>query len=208
MATMQERRKRPRGVFPGRVQLSLFPSGLLDASPLNLSEGGICLRLKQALEVSARVQVRLFAKAGKQPHTCAGRVAWVVERLDLRTTPLSVYDVGVEFVKPVSRLRQLTTDRSTPTTKRVAANGRASLEPVMIHDRRYIPSLQRELPAQRRPSGPSGVPEPVRVPARDSWHLIVRVDGAPCFAKRFASQREAIGAWGTCQRQLMRREAR
>ncbi len=190
MPILREHRKRPRGPFPGRVQITLPSAGLLDTSPVNFSEGGLCLRLKETLEISAQVRLRLFAQAKRQPLTCDGRVAWVVQRLDLRPAPPFVYDVGVEFVKPPSRLKQWTTDVSEPPVAMGRANGRARLEPAVIAQRRYVPSLQRELSS------------------REPWHLIVRVDGSPCFAKRFASQHEAVGAWGAWQRQLMRREAR
>ena len=107
MAILQERRKRARGSFPGRVQITLPLSGVLEANPVNFSEGGMCLRLKEALEVSARVQLRLFAEAKKRPLTCAGRVAWVVQRLDLRSAPPFLFDVGIELVNPQSAVRQL-----------------------------------------------------------------------------------------------------
>ncbi len=55
MPILQERRKRARGPFPGRVQITLPLSGVLETSPVNFSERGMCLRLKEALEVSARV---------------------------------------------------------------------------------------------------------------------------------------------------------
>lgn len=190
MPILQERRKRARGPFLGRVQITLPLSGVLETSPVNFSEGGMCLRLKEALEVSARVQLRLFAEAKKRPLTCAGRVAWVVQRLDLRTAPPYLYDVGVEFVRPSTFLKPFTPEIAKPFETRGPANGRAALEPAIMQNRRYVPSMQRE-PAARGP-----------------WHLIVRVDGTPCFAKRFASQREALGAWGNFQRQMQKRGIR
>lgn len=197
MAVMQERRKRARGPFAGRVQVScarearsVDPHTNMVGVGVNLSEGGMCLRLKEALEVSARVQLRLFAQAKKRPLTCAGRVAWVVQRLDLRTRAPFVYDVGVEFVKPPLMVRQVVGTLARPVIRPALANGRAPLEPAVVGERRYLPSLQRE----------PGAGEP--------WHLVVRVDGVPCFAKRFASQRAAFQAWGVFQRHMNIREAR
>jgi hypothetical protein len=174
MAVKLERRKHSRGIFAGRVQLARTPSDVLDANPVNVSDAGICLRIKELLEVSSRVQVRLFASAKQPPRTCDGRVAWVVQRLDLRSSPPFLYDVGVEFLKAAV----------------AQTNGRLKWEPIVVAQRRYTPSIQRDLAGG------------------DPWHLVVRVDGAPCFAKRFGMLRDAREAWEKFQRDVMRREAR
>ncbi len=185
MPFVQEHRKRARGPFGSRVQVAVPPAArAMEANSVNLSEGGMCLRLKEVLEVNARVQLRLFAQAKKRPLMCAGRVAWVMQRLDLRARAPFVYDVGVEFVKPPLTLRQVTSTLTRPVLRPTVVNGRMPLEPTLVGERRYLPTLQRE-PA-----------------AGGSWHLVVRVDGVPCFAKRFRSQQDASRAWGAFQRQV------
>ena len=183
---VEERRTALRVELPGRVEIAVphLPTRL-EASSLNLSERGICVRLQETLEVRSDVRLRLFVEAARRPVECDGRVAWVVQRLDLRDAPPFLYDVGLEFVKPSPRLRQfaarigvlLRPSRSAPTQ-----NG--LLQPVTIRQRCYVPRLKQE---------PAGI---------DRWHLVVTVDGAPCVSARCASTREAIESWQRFKRRI------
>ena len=184
----RDQRKTTRVDFPGRVEVDLSPSqasrreqpphprGHLEAASVNLSEGGACLRLQEALEIHSRVTLRLFTESLKSPLVCGGRVAWVVQRLDLRNIPPFLYDVGVEFVDPSLRLRQLASSLGL-TLKSPGGQSKqdATLQPATIHARSYVPRLQQE-PGNR-------------------WHLVVIVDGVPCFSRRYALEREAIKSW-------------
>jgi hypothetical protein len=57
----------------------------------------------------------------------------------------------------------------------------------MIRGRQFIPRLERDA---HRPS---------------QWHLVVSVDGAPCFSNRYPSERAALSAWSQFQRQQAKR---
>lgn len=180
--TSPELRKFPRHEFRGRVELELGSSGRptpqarLETNSLNVSEGGICLRLERTLDLHSRVLLRLFAQPRKPPLECAAQVAWVVQRLDLRDAPPFVYDIGLEFIDPSSRIRQVVLGLdAAPKSSGVRLSRR--LLPSTIRGRSYVPQLQQESESEHR------------------WHLVVTVDGTPCFSRRFASQREAFQAW-------------
>ena len=196
LGTLQDRRRIARIEFQGRVELDAahLPTRL-EASSLNLSEGGICVRLRESLEIRLPVTLRLFAQPRSRPVECSGRVAWVVQRLDLRDAPPFLYDVGVEFVKPSTRLRQFAsrlgvTLKPSPTigiaTRSNEAGKRSmpsTLQPATINGRCYEPRVVQE---------PS---------LGNQWHLIVVVEGVPCFSHRYASAREAIESWKHFKRQ-------
>ena len=194
MAIVQEQRKAGRIEFRGRVEIATTTSHArtvemdaaephLEASPVNFSEGGICLRLQRALDIRSRVMVRLFPEHHKRLVECTGRVAWVVQRLDLRDAPPFLYDVGVEFINPSARMRQFTVG-TRPASKILGDRPRRrTLLPVTLHERCYIPRLEQEsIPGNR-------------------WHLVVVVDGAPCFSQHYASEHEAIADWERFKRQ-------
>jgi len=193
---IQERRKGERVGFRGRVEIDLvaaratWPSSSdsfsdrFEADSVNLSEGGMCVRLQQALDIHARVTLRLFPEPRKKPLECAGRVAWVIQRLDLRDAEPFVYDIGVEFVDPPPRLRQLTSGPGLPEKPLGVRAPTRALQPLTVNDRCYVPRLQQESNQGNR------------------WHLIVTVDSVPCFSRRYASEREALVSWEKFKRQL------
>ena len=181
--TVEDRRKIPRLGVQARVQVDLLhPKARLEASSVNVSEQGLCLRLQESLEIRAALKLRLFTKHSVRPLECSGRVAWVVQRLDLRPTPPFVYDIGVEFVDPSPRLRLFASSKAGVALKRPAAALTAhTLQPAIVQGREYIPRLDRE-PAS-------------------TWHLVIRLDGLPCFSRRFPSLRAALKAWEEFKRQ-------
>ena len=190
---VQERRKVFRVDFRGRAEVgpltgsarNTSASEVWPADSVNLSEDGACLRLQRELSIHTHVALRLFTESRKRPCECTGRVAWVVQRLDLRDVPPFLYDVGVEFINPSSRLRQFAShlglDLKTSNGAKTSAP-KAALEPAMIRQRCYVPRVEQEPGAPRR------------------WHLVVTVDGAPCFSRRFASWRELGEAWARFKR--------
>ena len=168
---------------------------------VNLSEGGLCLRLQEALEVKSLV--RLQVRKGRKPVRCTGRVAWVIQRLDLRTAPPFLFDVGIEFVDPPPLLRQLLAingmglaamkqlsqqETTRGTTRQGLAPARASKKrqvvSAQIRGREFIAKLE-----QQQDAGAAG-----------RWHLVVLIDEIPCFSGHYASERSALEAWGTFKR--------
>ena len=185
--TIPERRRVPRIDFQGRVEVDQFQArSHLQASSVNFSESGLCFRLQQALDVRSRVKLRLFAVMGKRPVECAARVAWVVQRLDLRDAPPFVYDVGVEFIDPPPRVRTLAAKAGVtgkPLGMPMVAERGPVLQSVTVNDRCYMPHLNRESSTANR------------------WHLVVTIDDVPCFSQRFASTRDAVSSWERFKRQ-------
>ena len=189
-----DRRRIPRSNFQRRVELQAPQlSGRVQANSMNLSEAGLCVRLQAALDIHAAVTLRLFAEPHVRPLQCDGKVTWVVQRLDLRDAPPFLYDVGVEFVNPPSRLRQLAsrlgvTLKSSPrlligvkgSLRRMAGG---LLPSVLLHGRTYDALVQHEHRAESR------------------WHLIIKADGVPCFSHRYETEDEALEAWKQFKRQ-------
>jgi len=78
------------------------------------------------------------------------------------------------------------TDLELAELKRRAASRRI-LEPFLARGRDFTPRLER---ASSRPP---------------RWHLVVSVDGVPCFSAHYPSERAAIAAWAKFKRQQARR---
>jgi len=193
---VEERRRFSRHAFSPDLGISvLSPEPSILVGRLNCSEGGLCIRLEKAPEVRSMVllqwdsdkhRARSAKMAGQIEFT--GRVAWVIQRLDLRVVAPFVYDVGVEFVDPPALLRQIIARREGRQTAGMERSMREKMiPPAHIRDRDFIPRLARD----------------GSQPAR--WHLVVMVDGSPCFSERYASERSAIDAWVRFKRQQARR---
>ena len=185
---LDDRRHIPRVDTRARVEINLLqPSFRLEANSINLSEGGMCVRIQKSLEISSRVRMRLFPTEAARPLLCAGRVAWVVQRLDLRDIPPFLYDVGLEFVDPSRALRQFAAGAGVALKSSGRRPSRASaLQAAVIRGRQYIPKLEKD------PSSST------------SWHLVVQVEGTPCFSHRYSSQRDAIQSWEQFKRRTTR----
>lgn len=192
--SIEERRKFPRSESPVRFDINLLrPGGTIPANPVNVGEGGLCFRLEEMLEVRSLVRLQLTperpsAARGLRSMECAGRVAWVIQRLDLRSAPPFLYDVGVEFVDPPPILRQWVLERSGGLMfekRRILRERR--LQPATIRGRLFVPRLERE---SNHPS---------------RWHLVVSVDSAPCFSGHYAGARAAVAAWDQFKRHEARR---
>lgn len=185
----QERRKLTRVGFQGRVEIDPVIPHLngqrlaLQAHSVNLSEGGLCVRLEHELAIRSRVILRLFTPPRKRPFECNGRIAWVVQRLDLRTTPPFLYDVGVEFLSPSVSLRQFAVRLGLPFKPIERAAQRLQLPAATIRDRQYTATLEQERARSQQ------------------WHMIVMVDGTPCFGQRCESLQDAKAAWLRFRRQ-------
>ncbi|PIQ83191.1 MAG: hypothetical protein COV75_08630 [Candidatus Omnitrophica bacterium CG11_big_fil_rev_8_21_14_0_20_63_9] len=189
---IQERRKFSRGEIPAHLAVSLVqPDRSIAANGVNFSDGGLCLRLQQALEVRSTIRLQLAPGSAGPPRTfkpveCAARVAWVIQRLDLRDAPPFVFDVGIEFIDPPPLIRQLLGRGSRLAELKRPPVQAKGLEPSTVRGRTYAPRLERVANHAQR------------------WHLVVMVDGVPCFSGHYGSEREAVTAWT----QFKRREAR
>jgi hypothetical protein len=200
----QERRRFIRSTLPTRFEINLLNPSALSTTAVNFSEGGLCLRLRQALEVRSLIRFQLTPETSSrtgarpassdrragalragQPVECTGRVAWVIQRLDLRNTPPFLYDVGIEFVDVPTSLRPLLVQQELSLPQDAARVSKV-LQTALIRNRRYVPQL-------------------TRVSNHDSpWHLIVSLDGNPCFSGHYASERQAREAWAKFRRQQTR----
>jgi hypothetical protein len=193
-APIQERRKFVRGELPPRFEVNLLQPRLsVAANGVNFSEGGLCLRLQDTLEVRSLVRLQFTPEGAgsvrsQRPVTCTGRVTWVIQRLDLRDIPPFLFDVGIEFVDPPPMLRQLMVQRGVNLVAQKARPGREKfLTPSVVHGRHYAPCLTRVSNHPRR------------------WHLVVSVDGVPCFSDHYSSERAAMTAWARFRRQQAKR---
>ena len=197
-APTQERRAAPRVPFHGSVTLEVLSSSLRVATQaVNFSERGVCLRVQEALDINSRLRLQLHDQHRKRPLACQGRVSWVVQRLDVREAAPFVYDIGVEFIDPPNLLKRLASRLGVALVMPAARNGAdRTLRPAAIRDRLHVPQLTRER-SERSERGVSS-----------RWHLVVTVDGSPCFSRRYASAREALEAWRRFKRQAaLRRSA-
>ena len=193
--SVQERRKFPRHEPPPRFDVSLFqPQGAITAHSINVSEGGLCFRLEETLEVRSLVHLQLTpvegvgSGRGQRPVECRGRVAWVIQRLDLRNTPPFLFDVGVEFVDPPPLLQQwMAQPAGSVSALKARSSRQQKLEPSVIRGRQFVPRLERDSHHPPR------------------WHLVVSVDGVPCFSGRYPAERAALEAWEQFKRQQARR---
>ena len=174
----QERRKFLRNEPPPRLTISLLDPQL-HADHVNISEGGLCLRLAEHLEVRSLVQLEIVPERAPRSVQCTGRVSWVMQRLDLRATPPFLFDVGIEFVNPPRALRQWL---SLPGLSRAPASAKL-FAPAAIRGRTFTPRVERG--ASR--SGP--------------WHLVVTVGDVPCFSQHYLSKPAAQRGWATFKRQ-------
>lgn len=187
-STLTDRRKTLRTLPRRRLAVQVLrPQGALAVDSVNISDGGLCVRLPEMLEV--RSLVRLLVRAGasaatraKQALECTGRVAWVVQRLDLRALPPFLFDVGIEFVNPSQALQRVLVPRGGAVTPARVTSGIHVLETVTLKGRTYTARLERA----------PGRPQP--------WHLMVFVEGVPCLSARFASAPAARTAWAQFKR--------
>ncbi len=155
---------------------------------MNVSEGGLCIRLDQMMAVRSLVQLQLTPHRKSRPMHCRGRVTWVMQRLDLRDMPPLLFDTGIEFVDPSPSLRQFLIRQGIElmSTKK-ASTPRKQLEPSVIRGRTFVPRLEY---TATRPS---------------RWHLVVSVDDMACFSEHFPSERTAVTAWRTFKRRQAKR---
>ncbi len=186
-----ERRQSRRLPYQGSVEIETpVRGGWISGEAHDLSEGGLSIRLTERLDLHTLVRLRLSPGRVRTPMECVGRVAWTTERLDLQAAPPYPYDMGIEFVKvpafirrrlsrAYQRLQQPRSSARVPTLRGARLNGRL-----------YVPSVAYEAAPQ------------------SAWHLIVRTEDVPCYAKRFASASALVAGWNAFKRERGRRPAR
>lgn len=187
-STLAERRKAARATSRRQLAVQLLrPQGAMAVDSVNVSDGGLCVRLPEMLEV--RSLVRLLVRAGasaaaraKHALECTGRVAWVVQRLDLRDIPPFLFDVGIEFVNPPPALQRALVPRGRAVAPPAALRPTRVLETATLKGRTYTARLERA----------AAHPQP--------WHLMVFVEGVPCLSVRHASAAAARAAWAQFKR--------
>ena len=190
---LAERRKFARQALPSRFTVRLLQANRPAAEGVNVSEGGVCLRLRQMLEVRSLVRLLVTPAnggRGRRPVRCTGRVTWVMQRLDIRGTPPFVFDTGIEFVDPPRSLWQVVVPGGAgpPLQGRNTRSPKAA--PTAIRGREYLPRLER------------GAGSPAR------WHLVILAEGVPCFSEHYPSERAALAGWARFKRQQARRGGR
>src|SRR3989338_10396734 len=142
-ALLQERRKFSRVEIPPRLGVNILrPNASVVADNINVSEGGFCVRLQELLEVRSLVRLQVTSeRSGSinelRPVECTGRVAWVIQRLDLRNSPPFLFDIGIEFVDPPSILRRFLAQRisTVPPVKKTPLLQEKALAPSIIRGR-------------------------------------------------------------------------
>jgi hypothetical protein len=186
---VRERRQFTRTGNLSHVAINLLePRAVRQVSHVNYSEGGLCLRLEEALEVRSLVRLQVSRtgtdETADRPTELTGRVAWVVQRLDLRNAPPFLFDVGIEFIQS-GRLRHLSALAAGSNARKVRTSHSKILEAATVRGRVFMPGLERDTSAR--------------------WHLVVSVEGVPCFSGRYPTEREALAAWAAFQRQQTKR---
>ena len=183
-ATVQERRKFNRLDLPEHVSINLLePDASGPVTHINYSEGGVCLRLTQALEIHTLVRMQLRPEdAAHRSMELTGRVAWVMQRLDLRTAAPQ-YDIGIEFTDAVPKIQKA-------LGQRLAGRAASALAPASLSGRTFVPHVEKV-------SAPQG-----------RWHLVVAVEGAPCFSGHYESERAVVQAWAKFKSSQARAQAK
>lgn len=191
---IQERRRSRRRTVAKRVGVHLLHERRsIAANGINISEGGLCLRLEEELQVRSLVRLQFTPEklrtlpAGSHL-ICTGRVAWVIQRLDLRPLPPFLFDVGVEFVDPPAVVRQFIARQGSEfaAAKEPLPRERV-LEVATVRGCEFVPRLKRVTTASL------------------PWHLVVTVDGLPCFSGHYPSERATLKAWAQFKREQMKR---
>ena len=175
----QERRTAPRVPFHGSITLEVLDSSLrVETQAVNISKRGLCLRVQESLDINSRLRMQLRDLPRKRPLACQGRVSWVVQRLDLSEAAPFIYDVGIEFIDPSNLLRRLANRLGLAlVTPAVRTGAGRTLRPAVIRNRLHIPCLTHEPGVAKR------------------WHLVISIDDAPCFSRRYSSSSDALEAW-------------
>ncbi len=93
------RRRFPRANYKCIITLRNFEGApkIITTNTENIGIGGICVVLKNGVELFRNVKLELFLDNYSPPIKCDGIVVWVVKRTDPAKKETGEYDIGVEF---------------------------------------------------------------------------------------------------------------
>ncbi len=178
-----ERRIDSRLNFPADWNIHVIkPTAIQSIDGVNVSNRGACLRVGHSLEINSLMDLQFKHMVSAQAENvneiekCSARVAWVVQRLDLRATPPFLFDVGIEWLSPPKLLIQSIFGKTAVVKSELSAKARKALTSWQRNGREFVPKLTFE--ENRDPS----------------WHLVIMADGAPCSSQRLATEKAALEA--------------
>ena len=64
----------------------------------NIGIGGICVIIKENIDLFENVQLELLLDDSNLPIRCAGSIVWVIKRTDPKNKAALTYDTGIEFL--------------------------------------------------------------------------------------------------------------
>lgn len=93
------KRKFPRAIYKCliTVRVKETPVSIITCTE-NISEGGICVTIKERLELFTILNLVLTLNDGLPPVKCKGKVVWTIKRAELKKEKPQQYDTGIEFV--------------------------------------------------------------------------------------------------------------
>lgn len=91
------KRKFPRARYRCKINIRRqpLPPKTITAYTENLGLGGICVIIKEDLQLFRNVEVELFLKNGNPPVACKGGIVWIVKKTGVGGHVN--YDTGIEF---------------------------------------------------------------------------------------------------------------
>lgn len=97
------RRKFPRADYPcliilGDENADDKQNNLILTHTDNIGVGGVCVAVKQALEMFSPVKLELDLLDLEDHIRCTGKVVWSVQRAEVDKKKQLFYDIGIEFV--------------------------------------------------------------------------------------------------------------
>lgn len=93
-----DKRRFPRANFQCLITIRRKGSPIsISTQTENIGAGGICVILKEGLDIFTQVDLALTLPDGLQPVKCTGTIVWVIKRAELKKDRPYLYDTGIEF---------------------------------------------------------------------------------------------------------------
>lgn len=93
------KRKFPRASYRCLITVRRKDSPLsIPTCTENIGEGGICITIKDRLELFTTLNLVLTLNDGLPPIKCDGKIVWSIRRGELKKDKPHLYDIGIEFV--------------------------------------------------------------------------------------------------------------
>ena len=93
----RNRRRFPRVVFPCLLKVKKDGNPILTHTE-NISLGGLCILLKEALAISVLVDVEIDLMDAGDSVQCQGKISWSQQRKSTEAVKPLFYETGVEFI--------------------------------------------------------------------------------------------------------------